>query len=257
MKKKFKLIDLDCANCAAKMEEAIKKIDGVKTELYTESMTMKQMYSVCDVKAGDLVWLEFQIKEDEQATIDVQAGVLNSEVFWAGYEVLAASTLELTHFSNTKVKGTISCNRDGLLYTSIPDNGNWTVTVDGDPAEIKQVGECMIGVEVTKGEHTVVYRYRNQSFVIGLIVSFVSLLLFVAILFLGNVLRNNRGRYQTSSPRSSHKEIGCDEIKDCTAEDVSASVDILPEQAEQSETTEMEASETVQSDETTENDPTE
>ena len=29
MKKKFKLQDLDCANCAAKMEEAIKKIPGV------------------------------------------------------------------------------------------------------------------------------------------------------------------------------------------------------------------------------------
>ena len=29
MKKKFKLMDLDCANCAAKMEDAIKKIDGV------------------------------------------------------------------------------------------------------------------------------------------------------------------------------------------------------------------------------------
>lgn len=29
MKKTFKLIDLDCANCAAKMETAIKKIDGV------------------------------------------------------------------------------------------------------------------------------------------------------------------------------------------------------------------------------------
>lgn len=31
MKKQFKLIDLDCANCAAKMEEAIKKIDGVES----------------------------------------------------------------------------------------------------------------------------------------------------------------------------------------------------------------------------------
>lgn len=30
MKKKFKMQDLDCANCAAKMEEAIKKIDGVQ-----------------------------------------------------------------------------------------------------------------------------------------------------------------------------------------------------------------------------------
>ena len=29
MKKRFQLEDLDCANCAAKMEEAIKKLDGV------------------------------------------------------------------------------------------------------------------------------------------------------------------------------------------------------------------------------------
>ena len=30
MKKTYILEDLDCANCAAKMEEAVKKIDGVK-----------------------------------------------------------------------------------------------------------------------------------------------------------------------------------------------------------------------------------
>ena len=30
MKKTFKLIDLDCANCAAKMEAGIKKLPGVK-----------------------------------------------------------------------------------------------------------------------------------------------------------------------------------------------------------------------------------
>ena len=31
MKKKFKLVDLDCANCAAKMERAIQKIPGVNS----------------------------------------------------------------------------------------------------------------------------------------------------------------------------------------------------------------------------------
>ena len=30
MKKVYKLEDLDCANCAQKMEDAIKKIDGVE-----------------------------------------------------------------------------------------------------------------------------------------------------------------------------------------------------------------------------------
>ena len=43
MKKKFKLQDLDCANCAAKMEEAIKKIDGVNDasmSFMTQKLTM-------------------------------------------------------------------------------------------------------------------------------------------------------------------------------------------------------------------------
>lgn len=43
MKKKFKLIDLDCANCAAKMETAIKKIDGVEdatVSFMTQKMTI-------------------------------------------------------------------------------------------------------------------------------------------------------------------------------------------------------------------------
>lgn len=43
MKKKFKLEDLDCANCAAKMEEAIKKIDGVNdasVSFMTQKMTI-------------------------------------------------------------------------------------------------------------------------------------------------------------------------------------------------------------------------
>lgn len=44
MKKRFKMQDLDCANCAAKMEEAIKKIDGVKdanVSFMTQKLTVE------------------------------------------------------------------------------------------------------------------------------------------------------------------------------------------------------------------------
>lgn len=40
MKKRFTLTDLDCANCAAKMEDAIKKIDGVN-DAVVSFMTQK------------------------------------------------------------------------------------------------------------------------------------------------------------------------------------------------------------------------
>ena len=39
MKKKFK-IEVDCANCAAKMEEAVKKVEGV-TDATVSFMTQK------------------------------------------------------------------------------------------------------------------------------------------------------------------------------------------------------------------------
>ena len=43
MKKKFKLQDLDCANCAAKMEDAIKKLPGVNAasvSFLTQKLTL-------------------------------------------------------------------------------------------------------------------------------------------------------------------------------------------------------------------------
>ena len=41
MKKSFKLIDLDCANCAQKMETAINKLDGVSSA--TVSFLMQKL----------------------------------------------------------------------------------------------------------------------------------------------------------------------------------------------------------------------
>lgn len=43
MKKRFRLMDLDCANCAAKMEDAIRRIDGVNgctVSFMTQKLTL-------------------------------------------------------------------------------------------------------------------------------------------------------------------------------------------------------------------------
>lgn len=43
MRKTFKLQDLDCANCAAKMEAAIKKVNGVRdatVSFMTQKLTL-------------------------------------------------------------------------------------------------------------------------------------------------------------------------------------------------------------------------
>ena len=50
MKKTFKLIDLDCANCAAKIENAITKLPGV-TDATVSFLTQKMTIEAEDVDA--------------------------------------------------------------------------------------------------------------------------------------------------------------------------------------------------------------
>lgn len=54
MKKRFKLEDLDCANCAAKMEEAVKRIDGV-TDASVSFMSQKITVEAPDDRFDDIM----------------------------------------------------------------------------------------------------------------------------------------------------------------------------------------------------------
>lgn len=67
MKKVFKLRDLDCANCAAKMEAAIQKIHGV------ESATVNFMTQKLTIVAADSDF-EQVLSEAERAIRRVEPG---------------------------------------------------------------------------------------------------------------------------------------------------------------------------------------
>ena len=54
MKKTFKMIDLDCAHCAAKMEDAINKIDGV-SKATVNFLTQKMVIEGDDARFDEIV----------------------------------------------------------------------------------------------------------------------------------------------------------------------------------------------------------
>ena len=53
MKKVFKMIDLDCANCAAKMENEVRKIDGV-TDVNISFLAQKMTLEADDARFNDI-----------------------------------------------------------------------------------------------------------------------------------------------------------------------------------------------------------
>ena len=153
------------------------------TELYKETISLPQMIAVDDVKTGDIITVRILCDAGESSSMTVDAAILDHDCFWRGYEVLNASALELTDFESTRISGQISCDRDGLLYTSIPQNGNWYVQVDGETVQSRLVGDCMLAVPLTAGDHSLTFEYRNSAFSLGWKITMVCVALFVVLIW--------------------------------------------------------------------------
>ena len=187
--------------------------NGIK--LYTESYSLPLTMAVCDVKPGDTVEVIVECAANVTSTVYIKAYMLDEELFWKGYDILAASTLQITEFSNTYISGVIECDRDGLLYTSIPQcgnartereiepdgnvieattspAGNWVVYVDGVKVDNVLVGDAMVAVELTEGIHTVEFRYENKAFAYGCVISFACAAVFGGIVLTEYLIKRKK-----------------------------------------------------------------
>ena len=147
-------------------------------KLYSESLSLTQMIAACEVIPGDVIEVKLTCKQGEEGRMTVRAGILDDILFRRGYEVLNASTLRIASFDTTRICGTIDCDRDGLLYTSIPQDGCWHAMVDGQEIEPLLVGNVMVSVPLTEGAHTIEFIYRSEAFSLGWKISAICLLLF-------------------------------------------------------------------------------
>ena len=139
--------------------------------LYSDGLSLPQMSSVCAVKPGDKVEVRVTCRNNENGTLKITAGILNETTFRKYYDKLAESTYNITKFTSTNMEGTITCKEDGILYTSIPENGNWKAIVDGKPTVTVTIGNAMVGVPISAGSHTVQFVYENKAFDLGLLAS--------------------------------------------------------------------------------------
>ena len=147
-------------------------------QLYSESLSLTQMIAACDVMPGDIIDVKLSCKDGEEGRMTIRAAILDDGLFRRGWEVLNASTLQITEFDTTRITGTVEADRDGLLYTSIPQDGGWHAYVDGQEVESVLVGDVMVAVPLTAGSHQVEFIYRNSAFAIGWKISAICLLLF-------------------------------------------------------------------------------
>lgn len=139
--------------------------------------------------ANEAVTLRFTVKEGvTDGYADFMLRSINMEKFEEGYNILKNQSLSVETFTDTEIKGTVTAKESGILYTSIPYDTGWKITVDGkeiDKEEVLSLGEALIGIHLSSGTHTVEFKYTPQGFVIGLGLTTAGIIILLAyILFI-------------------------------------------------------------------------
>ena len=121
------------------------------------------------------------------ANVDFIVFTIDEEKFVQGYEKLKSGQMEITEFSETKIVGTFEADDNEILYTSIPYDKGWKITIDGEEVSkdnIISISDALIGVKVNSGKHTITFEYSIPYMNISCIISFV----FTFILILAYVM---------------------------------------------------------------------
>lgn len=131
-----------------------------------------------EIEEGNSVSIYPQNSED---AINVYAASFDEEIFKSAFNVLNSNPFNISEYSDTKIKGNITADADGLMYTSIPFDKGFSVFVDGKKVKTNAFKDAFISVPITKGSHEIEFKYSPQGLLEGSIISIISLVLFILI----------------------------------------------------------------------------
>jgi len=133
------------------------------------------------VESGDEAWDYIrQYARGDQAEVLVLEGNNYSPTEIVECEEAEAVDLDLTATQNM-FTATVSATSDGYTILRQSYFPGWSATLDGNRVEILHADYLFMAIRIPAGVHTVVWKYAPSSFIIGCVITLVSLIIFVFI----------------------------------------------------------------------------
>ena len=161
---------------------------------YTDQLTSKQiMLHIGQIAKGKTIKIQSYGVMDDLAdgNLYYRIAKFNESNFAKAYEKMQQSVLSFVNKNDNSIEGKISVQEDGVMVTGIPAQKGMSVQVDGRQVDYKTVGGALLGVELTKGQHTITITYGTPYVVPALIISVIGLMLALAWCVMDRKMKKN------------------------------------------------------------------
>lgn len=206
------------------IEITVKPNTNGNVYLYTTSKDIKTISAECgdeiitqEIETPYILDLGYHTVEEEitisldctstdssDGNFDIYCCSIDKNILNTGYNKLKVTAMNIESFTETKISGTVEAKENCVLYSSIPYDKGWTVTVDGENAETFGVGNCQLGVMLKPGLHTIEYKYSPKGFVAGAGISIFSLLALIGycVFIIGKTNNDSKKSENQNNPNN-------------------------------------------------------
>jgi uncharacterized membrane protein YfhO len=147
-------------------------------------------------KQGESVDVILTLTKDDLYIQHAYFGYFDEEVYNQAIEQLNTknSDTKVQKLSPTHLKIDVNATSNDLLFTTIPNEPGWKVTVDGKSAEITETLGALIGVNLDQGRHTIEMRFTPAYYPTAVYISIGGALVFAAMWFISGKLTKKNPR---------------------------------------------------------------
>ena len=190
-------------------------INGKQQMNYVGQFFTGDNYSI--MKIGDFL-------KDQDVRIRITVANEDNEAFWRDRlfyqldedklaqvcESLKEHSLEITEFEETALEGTVNAQKEGqLLFTTIPEENGWTITVNGRKVKPEKTLGSLIAIPLEKGENKICMSFAPDYWKLSIIITLFGVTVLVIIWmfeykngkYLKKLLHTVSGQQQTNKDK--------------------------------------------------------
>ncbi|MBR1739905.1 MAG: YfhO family protein [Ruminococcus sp.] len=172
-------------------------VDGANNMAYAGQFFVGDNYSILNLG---------KFYQDQEIRVRVTIANEDNEAYWrdrlfytfdydrftAAAEDLKQDSFEITHFEDTRVEGKATAKKDGdLLFTTIPYENGWTITVNGREVKPVKTLDSLIAIPLEAGDNNIKMNFSPNYWRLSLITTMLGILLLLVIF----LFEFRRGKY--------------------------------------------------------------
>ncbi len=173
--------------------------DGTVTDTFVGNFFENDNYCIRSLgyfTEGERFSVTLTLTKDDLYFKDAFFVYLNNEAYLKDYSILREinNDTAVEKISSTHLKITTSASSDKLLFTSIPSEPGWTITVDGKETDYVDVLNSLIGVPLSAGNHVVEMKFLVHGYPVALYISGGGIVLYILLCTVYTIFRRKRAR---------------------------------------------------------------